>query len=67
MKMSTILPANNSADTLEKKMKEVSIGGQVPWKKELKLPPKDMRVRTSDVTDREGKEFEVGFYLQMDL
>ncbi|CAL8090867.1 unnamed protein product [Orchesella dallaii] len=28
------------------------------WKKQLKMPPKDRRVKTSDVTDREGKEFE---------
>lgn len=28
------------------------------WKTGLKLPPKDRRVRTTDVTDREGKEFE---------
>lgn len=28
------------------------------WKKQLKLPQKDMRIKTSDVTDREGKEFE---------
>jgi len=28
------------------------------WKNGLKAPPKDRRVRTTDVTDREGKEFE---------
>ena len=28
------------------------------WKANLKLPPKDTRLRTTDVTDREGKEFE---------
>lgn len=28
------------------------------WKTQLKLPPKDTRKKTSDVTDREGKEFE---------
>jgi len=28
------------------------------WKNGLKLPPKDRRVLTTDVTDREGKEFE---------
>jgi len=28
------------------------------WKDGLKLPPKDRRVQTTDVTDREGKEFE---------
>ena len=28
------------------------------WKKNLKLPPKDMRIKTSDVTDTKGNEFE---------
>ncbi|KAG9341480.1 hypothetical protein JZ751_019291 [Albula glossodonta] len=28
------------------------------WKKNLKLPPKDMRMRTSDVTATKGNEFE---------
>jgi len=32
--------------------------GDADWKGGLKLPPKDRRVRTADVTDREGKEFE---------
>ncbi|OXA50708.1 ATP-dependent RNA helicase cgh-1 [Folsomia candida] len=33
-------------------------GGGGDWKAQLNLPPKDNRMRTSDVTDREGKEFE---------
>lgn len=28
------------------------------WKSKLKLPPKDMRIKTSDVTDTRGNEFE---------
>jgi len=36
------------------------------WKKTLKVPPKDRRVRTSDVTDCEGKEFE-DFCLKREL
>lgn len=32
--------------------------GGKDWKAGLKLPPKDNRKKTSDVTDREGKEFE---------
>ncbi len=28
------------------------------WKSQLKLPPKDMRKKTSDVTDTKGNEFE---------
>jgi len=33
-------------------------GKPTDWKKQLKCPPKDRRIKTSDVTDREGKEFE---------
>lgn len=36
---------------------EVAVG-EGGWKNNLRLPAKDLRVRTSDVTDREGKEFE---------
>src|SRR5438876_1838527 len=32
--------------------------GKNDWKAGLKLPPKDNRRLTTDVTDREGKEFE---------
>jgi len=54
--MATILPTDHQ---LIDKMKQVGIsGGSGPWKNQLKLPPRDLRVRTSDVTDREGKEFE---------
>ncbi|XP_055298824.1 ATP-dependent RNA helicase me31b [Sitodiplosis mosellana] len=28
------------------------------WKQKLKVPPKDMRIKTSDVTDTRGNEFE---------
>ena len=28
------------------------------WKNNLKLPPKDNRVKTTDVTDTKGNEFE---------
>jgi len=38
----------------------------VDWKKSLVLPPKDRRVKTSDVTDCEGKEFE-DFCLKREL
>lgn len=33
-------------------------GEQQGWKSKLKLPPKDMRMKTSDVTDTKGNEFE---------
>jgi len=36
------------------------------WKAKLKIPAVDRRFRTSDVTDREGKEFE-DFCLQREL
>ncbi|ODM96281.1 putative ATP-dependent RNA helicase me31b [Orchesella cincta] len=54
----------NTASLLDKKPDMMGIGmggGQQQtgdWKKQLKMPPKDRRVKTSDVTDREGKEFE---------
>ena len=31
---------------------------QAGWKGELKLPPKDNRVKTTDVTETKGNEFE---------
>lgn len=43
---------------------EAAIGDD--WKKALKLPPKDRRVKTSDVTDCEGREFE-DFCLKREL
>ncbi len=34
-------------------------GASMPaWKSNLKLPPKDLRKRTSDVTDTKGNDFE---------
>ena len=34
-------------------------GASMPaWKSNLKLPPKDLRKKTSDVTDTKGNEFE---------
>jgi len=36
------------------------------WKSQLKLPPKDGRIRTSDVTDTKGNEFE-DFCLKREL
>jgi len=42
---------------------DVALAG---WKSNLKLPPKDTRKRTSDVTDTKGNEFE-DFCLKRDL
>ena len=36
------------------------------WKSQLKLPPKDGRKKTSDVTDTKGNEFE-DFCLKREL
>ncbi|KAL1462598.1 hypothetical protein WDU94_014422 [Cyamophila willieti] len=33
-------------------------GGDQGWKSKLKIPPKDLRMKTSDVTDTKGNEFE---------
>lgn len=41
-------------------------GGGDDWKSSLKIPAKDMRIKTSDVTDCEGKEFE-DFCLKREL
>merc|ERR1712184_65114 len=45
------------------------MGGQAPdkgWKSQLKMPPKDSRMKTSDVTDTKGNEFE-DFCLKREL
>ncbi len=49
---------DSAAALKEKMLLESNNGGGKDWKAQLKLPPKDNRMRTSDVTDREGKEFE---------
>lgn len=64
--MTTVMPAtNNGVDAmLKEKMMAMNISSPgdaanaKEWKNQLKLPPKDHRKKTSDVTDREGKEFE---------
>lgn len=69
--MATLLSSNgpgvgvgggvDSAVALKEKMMLESnngAGGGKDWKAQLKLPQRDNRVKTSDVTDREGKEFE---------
>ena len=39
---------------------------QPEWKAQMKLPKRDMRQKTSDVTDTKGNEFE-DYYLKRDL
>ncbi|KAK9829115.1 hypothetical protein WJX72_003969 [[Myrmecia] bisecta] len=41
-------------------------GGGEDWKKQLKLPPKDQRVKTEDVTATKGNEFE-DYFLKREL
>jgi ATP-dependent RNA helicase DDX6/DHH1 len=53
----TTLSSNNSNNT-NKSISGGGQGGKNDWKAGLKLPPKDNRLLTTDVTDREGKEFE---------
>ena len=36
----------------------VSFRYSAGWKTQLKVPPKDLRKKTSDVTDTKGNEFE---------
>ncbi|CAH1173705.1 unnamed protein product [Phaedon cochleariae] len=51
LKSNLILGLPNKVD-LENKMDDMG------WKSKLKIPPKDCRIQTSDVTDRRGNEFE---------
>jgi len=48
--------ANNAVDGSGHQRQPTS--GDVGWKDKLHLPEKDMRVKTSDVTDTKGHEFE---------
>jgi ATP-dependent RNA helicase DDX6/DHH1 len=61
---------HNSSLTMTNTPKNNNSSGQQrsaeDWKTGLKLPPKDHRIRTSDVTDCEGKEFE-DFCLKREL
>lgn len=47
--------SHDSDGKLVSSANELDITG---WKQKLKVPPKDMRVKTSDVTDTRGNEFE---------
>ncbi len=56
------LNSNMSLNNVSGPLKQVSSedgGASMPaWKSNLKLPPKDLRKRTSDVTDTKGNDFE---------
>jgi len=60
--MTSITPLKNSTTKSPQNSTISNHGNNFPnnidWKTNLSLPAKDKRIRTSDVTDREGKEFE---------
>jgi len=57
--LKTAINPITTTTTMLKGAGDAGVGvGELGWKNNLRLPPKDLRVRTSDVTDREGKEFE---------
>ena len=55
-------PHANNALNMGGPLKQVTPedgGASMPaWKSNLKLPPKDLRKKTSDVTDTKGNDFE---------
>lgn len=60
------LPNPNNANSGAMGPTDGNSGGGEQWRNGLKLPPKDTRVRTSDVTDTKGCDFE-DFYLKREL
>jgi len=60
--------SNNHTNVMQSNMQpQVGPGGEVKgWKSQLKLPPKDTRMKTTDVTDTKGNEFE-DFCLKREL
>lgn len=54
------LTLNNKLDNIDSKIdnKMDSKIDDLGWKSKLKIPPKDRRIQTSDVTDTKGNEFE---------
>mmetsp|Transcript_2892 Transcript_2892/g.5354 ORF Transcript_2892/g.5354 Transcript_2892/m.5354 type:complete len:635 (-) Transcript_2892:399-2303(-) len=58
-------PSESGKETPEAP-KNASANGKKNWKSDLKLPPKDERIKTADVKNRNGVEFE-DFELKRDL
>jgi len=56
------MPATTGHDQLTKQLKKpdngVSNSNDLEWKSQLKLPPKDLRKKTTDVTATKGNDFE---------
>jgi len=50
-----VMPGLNSINNQKDEVEKID---DIGWKAKLKIPPKDRRVQTSDVTDTRGNEFE---------
>lgn len=50
-----VMPGLNSISNQKDEVEKID---DIGWKAKLKIPPKDRRVQTSDVTDTRGNEFE---------
>ncbi|CAH1963156.1 unnamed protein product [Acanthoscelides obtectus] len=64
--MTETLKSNNHMGGLQHKLDMDNKADDLGWKAKLKIPPKDRRIQTSDVTDTKGNEFEE-FCLKRDL
>ncbi|KAK9875562.1 hypothetical protein WA026_009368 [Henosepilachna vigintioctopunctata] len=58
MMTDTLTPNNHVVALAGKLDLESQANDDLGWKSKLKIPPKDRRIQTSDVTDRRGNEFE---------
>ncbi|CAG9865476.1 unnamed protein product [Phyllotreta striolata] len=56
--MTDTLKSNNHVMGLPSSVDFDNKGDDLGWKAKLKIPPKDRRIQTSDVTDTRGNEFE---------
>ncbi|KAJ8919511.1 hypothetical protein NQ315_002132 [Exocentrus adspersus] len=56
--MTDTLSSNNHVMALANKLDMDNKMDDLGWKSKLKIPPKDKRIQTSDVTDTRGNEFE---------
>nr|CAI5857759.1 unnamed protein product [Callosobruchus analis] len=64
--MTETIKSNNHMVGLPHKVDMDNKADDLGWKAKLKIPPKDRRIQTSDVTDTKGNEFEE-FCLKRDL
>lgn len=61
LSMAGVMVENSSSNILSTKQNDI-----LDWKRELKIPEKDRRIRTADVTNTKGNEFE-DFCLKREL